>query len=494
MRDILFSTFFVISLLFCNSANSSTIHFLCDKDISVKIMSPIDGAYNNDYASINMGLKKDVGKDCPLSITDFGCYKFLFSDGNRCSVFLFPNDDLRISYTNNQILFYGTNAIGQKYLNDNFIRKGLGFYFQKVDSIIIKNISDKIDFDEIEKTIDSIYFEPCQKYLNSLEENAQISEIMKITLLKDIKYALNGALYYGYTTILDGYNSKIKPTTQDSIIILNRIKEKFDNPENINENSTKYNFAIMLEDYYHLKWKNLSKDQKNLLMGDYKSDAFGPYIYYLTAPQNLQAAYFGNCFIDEMLRSSNSFDQKKLLSFMKEKFPNSGYLPIIAKLMNDQKISTDSTNNIKGIIIDGSKIKSLKDLSQVDQLRGKCLYIDLWATYCNPCKYEFQFNDDLYKLIGHYQNLVQIDISTDADDQDTNWRKMIGKYQLNCVNFRASEVLQKEISQRVYKGSPIWIPRYLLINSNAEILNDNLPRPSKLNELEEALNKFLKRN
>lgn len=179
-----------------------------------------------------------------------------------------------------------------------------------------------------------------------------------------------------------------------------------------------------------------------------------------------------------------------MLKYLTDKFPESEYIPIIKRLMNEQK--KEKETNLKPVIIDGSTINSLKELVQTNELKGKYIYVDLWATFCTPCKYEFQFNDDLHKLLNKYSNLVQIYISTDEKEKDSMWKEMIAHYKLNSYNMRASVSLQKEIREKVYNGNLLSIPRYLLLDANATILNDNLPRPSKLNQLEDALNKGIK--
>ena|ERR1035437_3437970 len=74
---------------------------------------------------------------------------------------------------------------------------------------------------------------------------------------------------------------------------------------------------------------------------------------------------------------------------------------------------------------------------------------------------------------------------------DSSWRKMSADYQLNGFNIRASEALIKEIGEKVFKEGQILMSNYFLIDPNAEVLIDKLPRPSQLTQLEEALNKVL---
>ncbi|HEY5593185.1 MAG TPA: thioredoxin-like domain-containing protein [Paludibacter sp.] len=493
MKKSVLLVLIAIVSVFCTNAQQATITFQSDKDITVKIMAPIDGEYNPDFASNILDLKKDVSTECSVNVSDFGIFLCQFSDGYRCHAILFPNDKLEVSYINKNIVFSGTNASGQTYLNDNFTKKGLGYYFGKVDSIINKNMSEKNGFEEISKSIEYTLLKPCENDLNRMVMNGQISSNFKLILLKDIHYGFNSGLYNGYKNILEGRSKNFKPTTQDSIDITNQIYALFNDHEFINENTFHYNYSF-IEDYFLFKWNRFTKENRSTLRGDYPRAIFGQTLYYLSAPKYLQPYLFGSYFLQDLTERSFTFDREKLLAFLNDQFPNSGYIPIITNLMNEKKAVEEKTKEMKGLILDESNISSLKDLTQINKLKGKYLYIDLWATYCSPCKYEFQFNEDVHKLINKYQDLAQIYISIDSDDQDTNWRKMSAYYQLNGFNIRASEALIKEIGEKVFMGNPIMIPRYFLLDPNAEVLNDKLPRPSQLTQLEEALNKVLKRN
>lgn len=492
MKKLVLSVFIATASVFCAYGQQAAISFKSDKDISVKIMSPIDGNYNSYYTTHALDLKKGIRYECSVNVSDFGIFNCQFSDGTKCKVILMPNDKLEINYTNKNIVFLDANASGQTYYNDNFYRRGLVYYFEKVDSIMNQNITKKIGFEEISKSIENSLIKPCENDLNRMMKNGQISSKFKSILMTNIHSGMYSSLYYGYKHMLEGKIKNFKPTTQDSIDITNHIYALFNDPEFINENTFHYS-PLIITDYFLFKWNNLTKENRSTLRGEYPRAIFGQTLYFLSAPKYLQPYLFGSYFLDELNLMKFTFDHDKLLAFLKDQFPNSGYIPIITKLMNEKKADEEKPKEMKGVILDGSNINTLKDLVQINQLKGKFLYIDLWATYCSPCKSEFQFNDDLHKLISKYKDLVQIDISIDSEDQDSSWRKMSAYYQLNCINLRASEALVKEIGEKVFKGKPIMIPRYFLIDPNAEILNDNLPRPSKLTQLEEELNRVLKK-
>lgn len=103
----------------------------------------------------------------------------------------------------------------------------------------------------------------------------------------------------------------------------------------INEKTLKYNF-VFVEDYYILKWDNLSKENRAALRS-YPSWTFGSSLYNLAAPTYLQPVLFGKIFLEEFNYEKPGFDRAKLLAYLIEKFPNSEYIPLIQKKMEEQK-------------------------------------------------------------------------------------------------------------------------------------------------------------
>jgi hypothetical protein len=55
----------------------------------------------------------------------------------------------------------------------------------------------------------------------------------------------------------------------------------------------------------------------------------------------------------------------------------------------------------------------------------------------------------------------------------------------------ASKALYNDLSNTLYNKQSCYIPRYILINENGKIINDNLPRPETFEKLKEELRKDL---
>lgn len=122
--------------------------------------------------------------------------------------------------------------------------------------------------------------------------------------------------------------------------------------------------------------------------------------------------------------------------------------------------------------------------TSLDDLKGKYVYIDLWATWCQPCKNEIPF---LKKVEAKYhnKNIEFVSISVDRQKDYETWKKMIVDKELSGVQLYAKE---DKAFMDAYRVS--GIPRFILLDPEGKIIDSNAPRPSnpKLVELFESLN------
>lgn len=122
-----------------------------------------------------------------------------------------------------------------------------------------------------------------------------------------------------------------------------------------------------------------------------------------------------------------------------------------------------------------------KDGKQVSfaSLKGKVVLVDVWATWCGPCRAEFPSLKQLEKDIEG-KPIQIVSISTDADKDKEKWLKMIKDEGLGGIQLYAGQ--NNEFS-KYYKVNSI--PRFLVFDKNGKIVSVDAPRPSnpKLKEL-----------
>ncbi len=114
------------------------------------------------------------------------------------------------------------------------------------------------------------------------------------------------------------------------------------------------------------------------------------------------------------------------------------------------------------------------DFIALDDLKGKFVYIDVWATWCQPCKNEIPA---LKKLAEEMQNekIVFVSISVDQLKDKTTWRKMVEKEELRGIQLFADNAFHSFFIREYAIES---IPRFILVDDEGNIVNADAPRPS----------------
>lgn len=128
--------------------------------------------------------------------------------------------------------------------------------------------------------------------------------------------------------------------------------------------------------------------------------------------------------------------------------------------------------------IEGKNV-SLKDLE------GKYVYMDIWATWCGPCKREIPALKALEKKYEG-KNIQFVSISVDKLADKEKWQKFVQKEQLTGIQLFADNDWESEfIKAYEIQG----IPRFILLDPEGIIVNADAPRPSdpKLEKLFQSL-------
>jgi thiol-disulfide isomerase/thioredoxin len=108
-------------------------------------------------------------------------------------------------------------------------------------------------------------------------------------------------------------------------------------------------------------------------------------------------------------------------------------------------------------------------------LRGKLVYIEIWATWCGPCIKEMP---SLTKLIEEYKDnkdIVFVSISIDAKNEYDKWRTMVPAKNVGGIQLLADKSLESEFMKFYSVG---MIPRSIMIDAEGNIISQHAPRPS----------------
>ena len=171
----------------------------------------------------------------------------------------------------------------------------------------------------------------------------------------------------------------------------------------------------------------------------------------------------------------------------KKESANSAYLPTLEKMFNQWlAISAGKVApEIAGVKPDGTKLK-------LSDLKGKVVYIDVWATWCVPCLKEMPYAKKLLKQFEKNNQVVFLYVSVDENKQA--WAKMVAADK----EFKGIHILD----QSEGKTTSIWdaylikdrgIPCYMLIDQEGNIVQVDAARPSS-REIKGQIEEILKKD
>jgi len=118
--------------------------------------------------------------------------------------------------------------------------------------------------------------------------------------------------------------------------------------------------------------------------------------------------------------------------------------------------------------------------------KGKYVYIDVWATWCAPCKAEIPYLVELEKDF-HSHNIEFVSISMDKPKDKDKWKKFVEDKGLKGVQLMSEDAFKTRIAWDYKINS---IPRFLLFDTEGKIIDAEAKRPSDP-ELRKQLDKLL---
>lgn len=461
-------------------SQNALIEFVSEEDTQIILYKPIDGGYNSNYPTDTIELKKGASCLYPIKVKDYMEVRCEFPNKMTLNLFIENNDTVRVicSAKQGEIRFEGNNAVSNDYL----------YLYKYIKEFQLKNSADTIFATKNFKLIDDIFANPRDlirtygmiEKIDSMYTNKLITPTCYNFLNKDLDYIVQFRLLM----ILD--KNMNQSVINDSIY--NHYKNKILDNLYINNNNIHSSYEyIFVSDFYNHLYEQLSSEIKECLMAKYGKETFGPYVPFLLAPEKIQLNKLFNALRADYKYKNKSFNHFKMFEYLNNKYPQSESVQILRSFVEEE---ARDTVPIRTTFLDNASIHSFSDIQKLEPFKGKYLFVDIWASWCTPCRSEFFYNKNLDALLDQYPNVEKLYISIDNKEDD--WKKTIESMRLSGYHLQTTDSLENYLRKEIYQSNRITVPRYILIDKKGRILNGNLSRPSDIEKLKDELNKYLK--
>jgi len=381
-------------------------------------------------------------------------YGTILYDKNWCALFLSPNDDISLSFENENF-FESIKYVGKGSNVCNFLaqKESLTGEYE----IASMNLY-QATFTEYAKKMDSF----------KIQLDNRLNDFLTKSKMNDTYFTENEKVdnLYRWAFLVINYSEGHKYTTSDTSNNFYICENYIKNQITLNDTSLYkfYRYRNFLDRYamtyaYSFINQNIWKNHPEVF-----------YIKYLEKLNEIiktnaaKKEFVLDLCIERARRAKTNEELNASINTFSSMFPNDSDITKIQVIVD--KISSVSI----GKIAPNFKMKNLagKEIQLAD-FKGKIVYLDFWATWCGPCRKELPY---LETIFDEYNNKGIEFISISIDSEVDIWKSFVSDNKLKGIQLNDAD----RTVASIYLVDAV--PTFFLIDKDGKIFN-NTARPSQ---------------
>lgn len=164
--------------------------------------------------------------------------------------------------------------------------------------------------------------------------------------------------------------------------------------------------------------------------------------------------------------------------------PQSPWLPQIQEAVEKNQTFNSTTISDELHFPDVSNAKTFKDITEM--YKGKVIFMDIWATWCAPCRESFAYVQPLQEYAKEH-DIVLLYLSIDRPEEKDKWKKMAAHYNLKGEHILVQEAFKQEIYDTFGNKGALYIPHCVIFGKDGKVRYKVAASPEKMDELKKQL-------
>ncbi|MGO4291557.1 TlpA family protein disulfide reductase [Chitinophaga sp. RAB17] len=360
----------------------------------------------------------------------------------------------------------------------------------------------KLSFAALNTTLIQPYFVKRDEKINRINAS-DISQADKKLMASEVKY-----ITYNYLN--DFARTQVNNREVIDSIILSVFDNSIIKPEVFPAGPQYYffadNYLRYLETKAFLKIKQekikpeesipyfrISFDSANIIVKKYGK----PYWRWIGSINNFPDAVTEQYTFQQIV---NLYDNKDLRpttalsDAFKKRFPSSKYNRVIDQRVNTLKELLAQNESDAHIQVVKQEVQSVYDV--IKDFKGKVVYLDVWGTWCGPCKEELKHIPALRSAFVN-KDVVFVYLDMDDDDRDTVWKEFIKVNGLKGTHFRKNRQTIAPLWKELLadnQDKAEYYPQYFIFDKEGKLAVSKAFRPSDKAVLYQQINTVLSRH